>query len=951
VKSLPLLLAVLAVPALQAQPRPRLVADLSSGTAGYDPFAIPAQFSGFSSAGSHVLFVSRRLESAECGLWTSEGTAPSTVLLADLCAELPGGEATVLPEPVAGDGRIAYYRDDHTRLWRSDGTPGGTFLLNPQTTTPGFPQLLLTPDGRTLFFEGCTPGDGCELWRSDGTPKGTRVLASFQPGAKGGSPRGFAFGAGKVFFVANDADDRPAIFEIGADGRGLRRRTRLSRLDPPTALYASDTRLLYFDFERGAPSGSRIHSLPLRAKSGEEDRAAESSLPLRLGTKFHPPSYFGFTTLADRLYFIVSDSDDLVDLWESDGTERGTRAIHSSDRGGPYQLTIAGGRLLFLTTPRAGECALLSYTPGDAAPHTLATIGKDCLYDTAPEPFAFGGRLYWVAGTFGEALSLWSAGLFGEDPHPVLDLCQGGCGSRIPALRAAAGNLLVADTQAKLWRLDGAGEAIPLASLGPDWPYSALALDFAVIGGRIVFQGFDPEHLLQPWVSDFTPEGTRIAALLGGFAAGSNPRAFVAVNGRLVFSACGPQGIGLYAHSGEGGAGGEGVPELLAPPFPGCDSASFYDPLRVGRVAYVQSFAYPQSTLWRSDGTPDGTFPLGPPGLGLLRQLASVGGKLVFTRDESDPAGIGTIAFWSSDGTQEGTKRLFHLLLGGTPYPLDGPEGVLLFIAQDSEPPFAPSLFASDGTEAGTHLLLHVQSSFLIPRLSAVRLDGKLYVLADPIGTEGNVLLVSDGTPEGTHPVDPATGPRGPAHPSQLTAFAGALYFFADAEEGGSVRRALYRSAGTPGSVQRVALLAPPSNQWGELSAQPTVRQGRLYLVADDGVHGAELWTTDGTAAGTALVRDVHPGPLSSNISGLTAASGRLFFSADDGVAGRELWTSDGTPSGTRLVQDLAPGVRSSSPDPLARAGNRLYFGADDGKWGRELWLLPLGEEDERTRP
>jgi ELWxxDGT repeat protein len=59
------------------------------------------------------------------------------------------------------------------------------------------------------------------------------------------------------------------------------------------------------------------------------------------------------------------------------------------------------------------------------------------------------------------------------------------------------------------------------------------------------------------------------------------------------------------------------------------------------------------------------------------------------------------------------------------------------------------------------------------------------------------------------------------------------------------------------------------------------------------------------------LVKDINPGPAFSGPDWLTEANDQIFFVADDGTHGRELWTSDGTAGGTVMVRDIYPGIDS----------------------------------------
>ena len=106
---------------------------------------------------------------------------------------------------------------------------------------------------------------------------------------------------------------------------------------------------------------------------------------------------------------------------------------------------------------------------------------------------------------------------------------------------------------------------------------------------------------------------------------------------------------------------------------------------------------------------------------------------------------------------------------------------------------------------------------------------------------------------------------------------------------------------------------------------------------ADNFSSGHELWKSDGTAAGTVMVKDIFSGTSSSNPAHLTAVGNTLYFSADDGSSGSELWKSDGTDAGTVMVKDIVAGNGSSSPEELKAVGSTLYFSAKDSV-GRELW-------------
>ncbi|MBI4931800.1 MAG: T9SS type A sorting domain-containing protein [Bacteroidetes bacterium] len=142
----------------------------------------------------------------------------------------------------------------------------------------------------------------------------------------------------------------------------------------------------------------------------------------------------------------------------------------------------------------------------------------------------------------------------------------------------------------------------------------------------------------------------------------------------------------------------------------------------------------------------------------------------------------------------------------------------------------------------------------------------------------------------------------------------------------------------TSAQIQMVKDINPiPSVQYSNPSKFITIN-GTTFFSAYNVDYGYELWKTDGTTSGTAMVMDISSGSGSSNPGNLTNVNGSLFFSAASGGVGTELWKSDGTEEGTEMVKDIYPSGFSSSPQQLTVLGSTVFFQANDGTNGVELW-------------
>lgn len=676
----------------------------------------------------------------------------------------------------------------------------------------------------------------------------------------------------------------------------------------------------------------RLLSVTTGGLSGTE--FDEVQVPSRLQEVQH------LTPLGDEYYLFASDVVHGGGVWKTDGTTEGTTALLTGLGSSlVYNLTPVGDLMYFMvdsslwvsggtaeTTRRLarlseGFAVFPTYPARPASPAALASFSDDLYFSPSPSIFSsFSGDL---------AAELWKTGATPEDLILVKDIRPGPESSHIQFLQVAGDELFfVADDGvhgAELWATDGTTDGTRLVKDIRPGSSELRVRGSIALGDRLFFIADDGIHGGELWTSDGTESGTYLVRDINEGYFGSDPVSLTVADGQLF----------LVADDGVHG-----------------------------------------SEVWRTDGTESGTRMVADltPGttpdqndqLTRPTSLLAAGDRIYFTLGDADARR----EIWQTDGTAEGTRRVWHLTSDSNFYDghfwvslhgvIDGElyfsigsseeqnelrrlvgtsgasqlvaeinayginplaTGGFLFAGSKDLPPGAPfldpsTLWISNGTPSGTHVLQPDVPQHLVAG-ETLLVGDRLYFVAWT-ATFGRELWWTDGHKHGIHQVTDIRPGAGNSNPSQLTEVAGSLYFVAYDEEG---QNALWRIA--PGSNEAV-LVKAGGTYW------LTSFDGALYYT----VNARQLWRSD--EFGTTLVTQFSPSETSISIRELVAAGDFLYFVLDDGgIFGteklRELWRTDGTDSGT---QRIAENLASKWSDVYLPYENQLFFSKADGS----LW-------------
>ena len=835
------------------------------------------------------------------------------------------GQATLIKDINLGNGssnpnykitfknHVYFVANDGLRgseLWRTDGTEAGTILFKEFIAgeDSGFSIFKFYADVNLLYFVA-KEGTDNYLWKTDGTENGTEKIKQFSTVTDFHTVIN-----NELIFSANNQ-----LWKTDGTENGT---IKIENFPVFGNRFVKSGSEMYFSGESSSSIGRELY------KTDGSENGAVLIKDIRSGSSDSFPNHF--TELNGVIYFSANNGSNGTELWKTDGSENGTVMVKDVASGSSSGIAfntsfVTFNNILFFNS---GTSLWASNGIEASTVEVKNNLGNISLMTT------LGNKILIIArDSSTQKQVVW-----------VSDGTDNGTTSFEPSYEefahnssfTAIGSTLYFQGRNHLgyefWKTDGTENGTVLVKdIHPEFDDNNIE-DIVALGNNIIFTANDGNWKgKELYISDGTENGTLLLKDINKQGNNSSlPQHHFQFGDKVLFSADdGVHGRELWVIE-------NGTTSMVKDINPGPYYGNPSDFVELnGQVYFKAKTSDDGIELWKTDGTASGTTLVKDIYTGSSSGLQNsnsanivvLNNKLYFFATNE----ITGSEIWESDGTETGTKLLKDINSGANNSMRSGElivfKNKLYFNATDSSNDF--ELWTSDGTEAGTNLFYEANSSSSGSPDSFIEFKDGLHFRANT--SSGSKMFRTDGTNTST------ITDKGY---SNMTVSGEFLYFVSTYSSGGELW-----ATENGVTVYQVKDIRPGSGgNNGSFPSKLKDHKGTLYFIANDGTNGNELWKSNGTDAGTILVKDINSGSSSLTISDMVSFGDDLLFGGGVSNTSIELWLTDGTNEDTKLVQEINPSTEQfnsgSSPTNFFVSNDILYFSANDGTVGSELWML-----------
>ena len=831
-------------------------------------------------------------------------------------------------------------QEETNSLWRTDGTVSGTVLIKSNIQVYQF-----AATDSLLFFSANEPLTGTELWVSDGTAPGTHIVKDIVTGPESSNPAYLDAIEGKVVFVNKDTNGQSRIWVSNGSTNGT---IQLSDIPDKHSIYKTIAhREKAYLFSRNDDFSWSI----FRTDGTESGTEKFFTFASNSGGKFIPESI----TFIDQALYFFTKKDSVWGLWKTDGTASGTQFLVSLPR-----ITHSFLQIAPQVTKWKGEILLLAGSPGSLRGTALwKTQGiqwdLELIYDFKEDAviylspgehklFLSGKQSQWVSdGTRTGTHLLYRHFLPAPEPFPWIVYKK-------TAFVTHRDSILVSDgTRAGTYRL---GNVLKKAT---NLHIYFMNPEFCIINGKAVFpaQGSDESTDIELWTSDGTESGTQKITDINSIPLSDGQQEIYLTKNRMFFRA--KDSLGNELWTSDGTTQGTYLIKDIQQGPKGSNPHAFTE---MNDKVYFSAKAEYSGThiawhnrlanLWETDGTTEGTKKVSnsylpsKPNRRYPLDKAVFNNKLYFQGATETDRGF-DLELWTSDGTNSGTRLLKNInpLSSRTYYTSSNPgnfvqqNGKLYFKAEHVV--YGREWWMSDGTEAGTHILIDLvlgERDGTLGGLDFLKVGAGVFFPG-----KANLWL-TDGTEIGTTTFPESDYFQGGKNPVLFGVFNDEVLFQKTDE-----RNELFITDIQNRKVQKLANIEI-SRDNGRISTCGDCHSALdsvFLFAAKDSLNGWELWRTNGRPEGTWLLKEINPGKASSFPRSFVRYLDLIYFIATAPDGRSYIYRTNGNAQ-TEIAALSREGDPGYNPRFLFLWNNQLYFIGDHPDYGESFYSLSPGE-------